>query len=476
MFNILPILFGLLVSPANAQTVTCATRPNGDASNACASTAFVANPANAKFPTFACGASQWVRSAALGVAVCAQPALTDLSDLSAKLPGLSSSVAGTGIPGLSGGLWFIYNTPNTVPTYIAGFRTQFDPDYTGGAAGVVRNGHWNLCSVGAGVADYIWCGLDTLTNSATGGQNVARYFKAIKKSGAGPTWGFVSEMVDDSGNANPAASLTNEIDLTVNGTDNSFQRVGINFVASTYGAGATGHVGRGLMFSSAGGAIWDNLIGGPANVGNGLNTSGFTLTGAAVLLGSGQKIGFESDNLHNLSHSGGILSYSVSGTSMLQVFDGGAVRIAQVSSDPGTAAFAGSLYFNTSSNHVKAYNGSAWRTVSELETAQTWTADQTNSRWLVSAANPTASSCGTSPVVDGGSGNQGGKITFGSATTACTLTFATAFPTNAYCTVTPMAQPAAVGSIPYISAQSRTAFTISGGVASASYQYTCQGN
>ena len=58
MFNILPILFGLLVSPANAQNVTCATRPNGDASNACASTAFVANPANAKFPTFACPASQ----------------------------------------------------------------------------------------------------------------------------------------------------------------------------------------------------------------------------------------------------------------------------------------------------------------------------------------------------------------------------------------------------------------------------------
>lgn len=42
MFNILVLLFGFLASPAVAQNVTCATRPTTDASNACASTAFVA--------------------------------------------------------------------------------------------------------------------------------------------------------------------------------------------------------------------------------------------------------------------------------------------------------------------------------------------------------------------------------------------------------------------------------------------------
>lgn len=41
MFNLLVLLFGLLVTPALAQNVTCATRPSGDSSNACASTAFV---------------------------------------------------------------------------------------------------------------------------------------------------------------------------------------------------------------------------------------------------------------------------------------------------------------------------------------------------------------------------------------------------------------------------------------------------
>lgn len=41
MFNILILLFGLLASPAFAQNTTCATRPQGDSSNACASTRFV---------------------------------------------------------------------------------------------------------------------------------------------------------------------------------------------------------------------------------------------------------------------------------------------------------------------------------------------------------------------------------------------------------------------------------------------------
>ena len=111
-------------------------------------------------------------------------------------------------------------------------------------------------------------------------------------------------------------------------------------------------------------------------------------------------------------------------------------------------------------------------------TASVWTFDGgiTAPVLYSTAAAPTASSCGTSPVVDTGSSNNAGKVTFGSATTACTLTFASAFANNAYCTVTPAAQPAAVANIPYISAQSKTAFTISGGTASASYYYTCGGN
>ena len=95
---------------------------------------------------------------------------------------------------------------------------------------------------------------------------------------------------------------------------------------------------------------------------------------------------------------------------------------------------------------------------------------------LSTVAAPAQTSCGTDSSVDAGSTAQAGKFTIGTGATACTLTFSVAYPTNAYCTVTPVAQPAAVANIPYISAQSRTAFTMSGGTASASYYYSCGGN
>lgn len=67
MFNILIILLGLLATPVAAQT--CPTRPTGDRSNACASTAFVGNAiqttatipitsANPTFQTSWCGTIQ----------------------------------------------------------------------------------------------------------------------------------------------------------------------------------------------------------------------------------------------------------------------------------------------------------------------------------------------------------------------------------------------------------------------------------
>lgn len=113
-----------------------------------------------------------------------------------------------------------------------------------------------------------------------------------------------------------------------------------------------------------------------------------------------------------------------------------------------------------------------------IDTSQNTTASGTlkGAALLSTAAAPTASLCGTSPTVDSGSSRNAGKFTIGSGSTTCTLSFATAFPTNAYCTVTPAAQPAAVANIPYISAQTNALFTISGGTASTTYYYTCGGN
>lgn len=98
-----------------------------------------------------------------------------------------------------------------------------------------------------------------------------------------------------------------------------------------------------------------------------------------------------------------------------------------------------------------------------------------------SAALPTISSCGTSPpAATAGSSNNAGQFTLGTGTpTACTVTFATAFPTSAFCTVTPasLGGAAIVGGY-YISAQSASAFTltIAVGTDSLVFNYTCVGN
>ena len=93
------------------------------------------------------------------------------------------------------------------------------------------------------------------------------------------------------------------------------------------------------------------------------------------------------------------------------------------------------------------------------------------------AALPVLSSCGTgTPTVSAGSSANGGQLTVGTGTpTACTATFAHAFPNQAYCVVTP-----ADGGTETVrvSASSKTAFTItlSAGTSSAVFNYACTGN
>lgn len=94
---------------------------------------------------------------------------------------------------------------------------------------------------------------------------------------------------------------------------------------------------------------------------------------------------------------------------------------------------------------------------------------------------PTISTCGTSPpAASAGSNSNAGQFTLGTATpTACTVTFAVPYPTQAYCTVSPASSGgAAITGGYYISAQSRTAFTLTIGTGTNSlvFNYTCFGN
>lgn len=91
-------------------------------------------------------------------------------------------------------------------------------------------------------------------------------------------------------------------------------------------------------------------------------------------------------------------------------------------------------------------------------------------------ANPTLSSCGAGSSVDSRAGNRAGRFTIGTGSTTCTVTFSNAYSNAAYCTISMTAAPAAIGNVPYISTQSKTGFVLSNGTASTAYQYTCFGN
>ena len=87
------------------------------------------------------------------------------------------------------------------------------------------------------------------------------------------------------------------------------------------------------------------------------------------------------------------------------------------------------------------------------------------------ASLPTISSCGaTPPAVTAGSNASAGQFTFGTSTpTACTVTFATAYTTTSFCTVTPASSGgAAISGGYYLSANDKTGFTITIGTGTAS--------
>jgi hypothetical protein len=83
----------VLATPALAQNPTCPTRPVGDSTNACASTAFVQNQVSPFFIT--CPASQWIRSIAAGLSICSQPALSDISGISGVPANVLNTQVGT---------------------------------------------------------------------------------------------------------------------------------------------------------------------------------------------------------------------------------------------------------------------------------------------------------------------------------------------------------------------------------------------
>jgi len=97
----------------------------------------------------------------------------------------------------------------------------------------------------------------------------------------------------------------------------------------------------------------------------------------------------------------------------------------------------------------------------------------------VAAAAPTISSCGISPPkAAANSSNQGGQFTLGTgAVSSCTITFANAYPNNAFCTVTPASSYTGNYYVDW-TASDKTKFTVrlSVGADRVVFNYSCNGN
>lgn len=189
-------------------------------------------------------------------------------------------------------------------------------------------------------------------------------------------------------------------------------------------------------------------------------------------------------------NAGVSLPYVAQNFGITSTAQGTGILAALGQSSPGVTA--GRLYWQTTANFSSGPNQSV---TAQLECIQGGVLSNclAASTTLLSApgavlattqlraatALPAISACGTSPpAAAAGSSNNSGQFTTGTGTpSACTVTFANAFPSNAFCTVVP-ANGAAGGITVRISSSSAAAFsvTLSSGTDSAAYNYQCIGN
>jgi hypothetical protein len=152
---------------------------------------------------------------------------------------LTPNVSSTNRFGMQdGGGIFLHESYSSAPTDYVGvaLRTQSEFTFTGGAVGTLST-LWNKVTVGSGVTSFVWGAIDILDNSATAGENAARYMQSHKQSGAGPTWASLSELRDY--NVSPASgAVTYEFDLWANGADASANRVILDVVAGKLPGGS----------------------------------------------------------------------------------------------------------------------------------------------------------------------------------------------------------------------------------------------
>lgn len=280
------------------------------------------------------------------------------------LPGLSTNVEGTGLPGLDNSQWFVFQNVISPPTgQLYSLRVQRNSNYSGGSG--TFGAIWSACNPsGAGESDFLYCDLTTMDNSATGGAYVAKYSQAFKESAAGATWAHVIELRDLSANS-VTSSVADETDLfAANASDSHGNRIGNDMVCglipgtSGYtplctdmirlgaqnGTASNGAIARGLSFQPA---TWTTLIGSEGSVSavSGIDLHGIAFSGPAIALAVAQTIGVDctgSGCTRSWNYQSGEETYHTPSGDVFQISDAGAIVAAGNLSIAGGSAITSS--------------------------------------------------------------------------------------------------------------------------------------
>lgn len=206
----------------------------------------------------------------------------------------------------------VYLMRSTTGSLDAGdFTCRRDANYAGGTFGWVNPCFTSYTVARAGSQSFEWSLLARIDNYATASdnsENVAAYLQA-RKYGTGKTWGFLPELIDTL--ANPTtSSVTDEHDLTVVGTDNNNQRVLLDGFARSYD-GNPAEVGWGMRLNTDAHTTIKNGFVFNGSYINGLTFAPATISSAAVILGDGHAICFDTACQRKKFFSSGVTYQSV---------------------------------------------------------------------------------------------------------------------------------------------------------------------
>jgi hypothetical protein len=417
----LALVLCLITLPAAAQNVTCATRPPGDSSNACASTAFVFNAINVPSGLLSAnnlwtGSNAWTLPTTVGTGAFA------------PLPPTNNT------PNLTGASLFApaANDNTNIPALAVIRTTQGGNPSNQSNETLFVGTHLNLTSP----SSFYW-GFNNQVqvdhNAATAGNNA--YAEAMRSDCE------IASTIDQPFTCWGATFLSRSNSPTI-GTFN----IGVEAVVAT--------------------AVGDAPIP-PAFVSN--------FFSVGVLVGAG---GFAPQN--HLVDAGFMVNNSLPAATG-GGFQAGFECPKETGAGPPTIHYACIYGASTSQYGLNLVDGH-W-SVASINAPGLFVDPVGNlfAKTLNGIGNtPTFGSCGTSPAITAGSNSNGGAFTLGTgAPTACTVLFdvTARFSNNAFCTVTPATDPGA-GLRYWVSTSVSTGFTVtlSAGTSSVVFNYTCIGD